>query len=356
MTQRSAAPHGVMEGQGSYNKHAQLPATGAALGLPLLERAVQRIPLDSTDLPITIADYGSSQGKNSLLPMHLAIAGLRRRIASTRPISVFHIDQPSNDFNSLFEVLHAAPGRYTTEPHIFPAAIGKSFYDRVLPPNSVHLAWSSYAAVWLSKIPVNIPDHLFCIHSTGAVHAAFERQAAEDWERFLSLRALELRPGGRLVVVLPAVDDQASLGLEPIFDQANLCLRDMVADGVVTPEERSQMTIGVYPRKKAELYQPFAATGTFQQLVAEDFHWSEFPDAAWVDYQRDGDKEALAAKQALFFRSIFVPSLAAALSRAGTLSPQTFADHVEQRLKRRLAEHGASSHSFVQTMVLAKIA
>jgi len=36
----------------------------------------------------------------------------------------------------------------------------------------------------------------------------------------------------------------------------------------------------------------------------------ELPNAAWVEYQRDGDKEALVTKHVLFSRSIFVPSLA----------------------------------------------
>ena len=76
-------------------------------------------------------------------------------------------------------------------------AFGRSFYQRVLPPSYVDLAWSSYAAVWLSQIPCQIPDHFFLPCSTAAVRAEFERRAALDWEAFLSLRATELRPGGR---------------------------------------------------------------------------------------------------------------------------------------------------------------
>jgi hypothetical protein len=58
--------HGVMEGRGAYNKYAKLPAGGAALALPLFERAASNVELDTSDLPVVIADYGSSQGKNSL--------------------------------------------------------------------------------------------------------------------------------------------------------------------------------------------------------------------------------------------------------------------------------------------------
>jgi hypothetical protein len=64
-----------MEAMGAYNKHAKLPAGGAALALPLLEKAVQSVELDVERQPIVIADYGSSQGKNSMAPMQLAIQG-----------------------------------------------------------------------------------------------------------------------------------------------------------------------------------------------------------------------------------------------------------------------------------------
>jgi hypothetical protein len=67
---------------------------------------------------------------------------------------VFHIDQPSNDFNSLFEVLNTDPTSCVIDkPDIYPAAIGKSSYEQVPPRGSVHLAWCSDAAVWLSRVP-----------------------------------------------------------------------------------------------------------------------------------------------------------------------------------------------------------
>ena len=57
-----------------------------------------------------IADYGSSQGKNSLAPMGIAIGNLRPRLGPNRPIFVFHVDQPSNDFNTLVRSAGYRPG------------------------------------------------------------------------------------------------------------------------------------------------------------------------------------------------------------------------------------------------------
>src|SRR5580658_6756695 len=85
--------HGVMEGQGAYNKYAKLPAGGAALAMPLLEKAVHGLRVAAADRPLVIADYGSSQGKNSFAPLTLAIKTLRSRFGPARPIVAYHIDQ-----------------------------------------------------------------------------------------------------------------------------------------------------------------------------------------------------------------------------------------------------------------------
>jgi hypothetical protein len=350
--------HGVMEGKGAYNKYAKLPAGGAALALPLLEKAVSNVRLEKGDQPVVIADYGSSQGKNSMVPMQVAIRSLRQRLGPNRPISVFHIDQPSNDFNTLFEVLDADPDKYALDdPNVFPGAIGRSFYESVLPPVSVHLGWCSYAAVWLSRIPTLIPGHFISFRSTDAVRAEFARQGAQDWEAFLSLRARELRDGGRLIVVLPARADDGLSGFENIMDQANAVLGEMVADGAITAEEHARMALRAYPRRKGDLLAPFVHDSHFQHLTVADFEMSTLPDAAWNDYERDGNREALAAKQALFFRSVFMPSLASALTRvrAGdTEALRIFGDQLEAGLKRRLASQPGAMHSLVQTIVLAK--
>lgn len=52
-----------MEGKGSYNRYAKLPDGGAALALPLLEKAAQNLLLDRRDGPIVIADYGRHKAR-----------------------------------------------------------------------------------------------------------------------------------------------------------------------------------------------------------------------------------------------------------------------------------------------------
>jgi hypothetical protein len=353
MPNERESSHGVMEGGGSYNRYARIPAGGASMALPFLEQAVEKITLDESDHPVVIADYGSSQGKNSLAPMRAAIKAFRTRIGPDRPISVVHIDQAANDFNTLFDVLYRDPERYSMDdPNVFPSAIGRSFYESVFPREHVHLGWSSYAAVWLSRIPMLIPDHFMPLASTGDVRMAFERQAAEDWKLFLSLRSSELRPGGRLVVVLPAINNEGVTGFEPLFRHANSALAEMVAEGSITRDECARMVLGSWPRRKCDLLAPFVADGQFLGLAVEHCELFGVPDAAWTDYEHDAKKEVLARRHAGFFRSVFVPSLTSALTESGTR--QTFADVMEQKLVRRMIEQPAPFHSFVETMVLAK--
>jgi hypothetical protein len=354
MAEERTAPSGAMEGRGAYNKHGRLPASGGLFALHCLEKAAKRIAV-AGDEPIVIADYGSSQGKNSLAPMRAAIDVIRARVGVDRAIVVYHEDLPSNDFNALFDVLHKDPQSYVlVGSNVFPCAIGRSFYESVLPPGHVHLGWSSYAAMWISRIPTLIPGHFCVFRSSGAVRAAFDEQGAEDWRRFLSLRAGELRTHGRLVVVVPAADEDGVSGFEDIMDQANAVLAEMVEEKAIAENELRRMVIGVWPRRRSDLLAPFDRDGDFRGLSVEDCETNHLADAAWADYELDRNAAALAGKHASFFRAVFAPTLAGALDRKD--DPQrvvTFLNQLEDGLKRRLSKEPRPIHSLVETIVLA---
>jgi SAM dependent carboxyl methyltransferase len=351
-------PSAAMEAGGFYNKYSLIPSGGGALALPHLERAAVDVPLDPIDEPAVIADYGSSQGLNSLAPMRLAIESVRRRSSADRPIMIYHIDQPSNDFNSLFKLLDQSPDRFTLhDSRVFPCAIGRSFYENVLPLNSVHIGWSSYAAMWVRRIPALIPGHFAFQRSTGEVRAAWERQGAEDWETFLSLRALELRPGGCLVVSVPGADEHGASVFERVLDHANAELATMVDEAAITAEERRRMALNVWPRRMSDLVAPFADGGRFRSLTLKVTETHLLPDAAWVAYEKDQDAQVLARKHAMFFRAVFAPTLASYLDavRAGDPGASAaFADRLTSGVKRRLAADPAHLNSLVQILVVAK--
>lgn len=346
---------GAMEGGGAYNTHARLQATAASLALPLLFEAVWGVSFEPGERPLVVADYGSSQGKNSLVPIGVALSALRERAGAERPVQVFHIDQPENDFNTLFQVLNQEERRYTaSDPHVFPAAIGKSFYNPVLPPDSVDFGWCSYAAIWLSRAPALIPGHLVAIRSDNGVRSLFEQQARADWERFLALRNRELRRGARLVVVLPGIDENGVTGLEEFFDHGNSALISLEADGLLHPEERARMVLPAYPRQRPELEAPIH-NGALPGLALERYEMEAFLDPAWTVYLEDNDARALALKRAQLFRATFIPTLAAALSpNRSSVERERFAEVFTERLTERIAANPDPMRSYVQTLVFAK--
>jgi hypothetical protein len=350
-------PSAGMEGGGAYNKNVKLPAIGVAFALPQLEKAAARsIALDPDGQRIVIADYGSSQGRNSLSPMRVAIEVVRVRLGADRPIFIYHEDLPANDFNALFQLLDKDTQSYAQNaPNVFPCAIGRSFYESVLPPNHVHLGWCSYAAMWMSRIPRRIPGHFFGPRSTGAVRAAFDQQGAQDWDTFLSLRARELRPGGRFVIAIPAASEEGISGGEALMDHANATIAEMVDEGAITADERARMALGVWLRRTRDLLAPFSRDGQFRGLTVEHCQTNVLADAAWADYERDGNVKALANKQAMLFRTVFAPTLAGALARNGDAEQvRAFSSRLESGLERRLACDPQPINSLVQTIVLAK--
>ena len=138
----------VMEGRGFYNAHSKLQARSAQEAEGMLERAVAGATIPAG--PLTIADFGCSQGHNSMRPLALALDRLTERAGQSRDILVMHTDLPHSDFTSLFEMLETAPDSYRRgRNHVFASAVAHSFYKRLLPVASLTLGWSAFALHWM---------------------------------------------------------------------------------------------------------------------------------------------------------------------------------------------------------------
>ena len=150
-----------------------------------------------------------------------------------------HTDQPGNDFNALFDMLATDPESYTRhDPAVYASAVGTSFYRQILPSECVTLGWSSWAVQWLSCTPAPIPDHVHASHSRDeAARVAYARQAAEDWEAFLSCRSRELHGGGRLVILTMASTDDGDFGYGRVLAALHDSLRELVVGGLVGEDE-----------------------------------------------------------------------------------------------------------------------
>jgi hypothetical protein len=329
-----------MEGHGAYNRSSRVQAAGLSPALPLLEQAARTVPFSAGQQPVVIVDYGSSEGHNSLGPMGVAIGALRDRVGLERAILVVHTDLAENDFTALFRTLSADPNSYLHgDPAVFTFAVGRSFYEQLLPVGSVSLGWSSWAVQWLSRVPAPIPDQVQVAYSADpAARAAFAEQAAEDWRTFLVQRGRELCPGGRLVLLTMAVDEAGDFGYRPLLEAMYAGLLKMTEEGFVSAEEARRMTIPTVGRSHADFLAPFRESGAFKGLSIEQIEIFAGEDRIWAQYESDGDAHAFGARWAAFSRASVFPTLAASLT-GGQNDPRaiSFVDRLEADLTVRLA-------------------
>ena len=218
---------------------SRLQTVGLRTATKLFEQAAAEVPLPAAPRPVVIAEYGSGNAHNGLLPIGAGITALRKRIRPEHPIAVTHTDIPDNDFSALFRTLRDDPFSYLrTDRATFASAVGRSYLSQILPSEGVHLGWSAWAIQWLSRMPADIPDHIQPSYSADAqVRAAYARQAAHDWHEFIAFRGRELSPGGRLVVMTMGQHDDGRLGLEPLFDGLMRALSELQDQRLVSAEE-----------------------------------------------------------------------------------------------------------------------
>jgi S-adenosylmethionine-dependent carboxyl methyltransferase len=297
----------VMEGRGYYNAHSELQARSAEEADAMLVRALAAVTIWPG--PLTIADFGSSQGHNSMRQMALALDRLTVRTVQSRDTMVVHTDLPHSDFTSLFVTLETAPDSYRRgRDHVFPSAVGHSFYERLLPAASLTFGWSAFALHWMSALPIALRAHIWPIAAAPDEAKSLAEVAATDWRNFLAHRAEELVPGGQLVLVIGAVGETGATGLEPMMDLANSVLKALVAEGKISAELYTAMTIASRPRVRNEFTAPFDK-GEVPALALEELLIAETPNAAMLRWQQTGDAAVFAADITGFFLAAFGPSL-----------------------------------------------
>src|SRR4028118_1829607 len=328
-----ASADAVMKGHGFYNEHSRPQQQADSLGLPLLERAVEEMTALQAAEPAAVADFGAAQGRNSLGPMRLAVEKIRRRTTVSTPIVVIHTDLPQNDFASLFALVEASPESYLRSVEdVFVLAAGKSFYERIFPDGYLSLGWTAISVHWLSKVPCNIPDHVYAQRAGQRVQEAYAEQASEDWQRFLSHRARELRPGGELIVVAVTTDDTGNTGGEGLMDLTNEPVLPMVEAGSIRPEEYRRMNMPAYHRTMEEFTEPLRSGTLTEDLILKEDAKAGFPDQLWPEYEQTEDATAFAASYTEFMRAFTEAPLFAGLG-----ADRTPADR--ERLTNEYFEH-----------------
>ena len=233
-----------MKGGGYYSKNTQ----GAK---HVIDRAGQHIIdwLEKTDIgdqsePFSIVDYGAADGGTSMELIAKIVDSISAR-SSGRQISVTYTDLPHNDFSALFQLMHdpsmGEAGYLQRHDDVFVTAAGTSFYDQIVPDNSVDIGFSATAMHWLSRLPGRIDNHVHAVGAKGEQWQAFCNHASSDWETILLNRARELKSGGLLVMANFCIDENGcylgNTNDRNMFDTFNLLWERLAAAGRISDSE-----------------------------------------------------------------------------------------------------------------------
>lgn len=340
-----------MKGDGFYNRHSAMQATGIAALLSLWEASCRTVAIGEG--PVTVADYGCSQGRNSMVPMRLAIKVLRSRSGPSVPIEVVHTDLPSNDFSALFEALASDPNSYMNEASdVFPSAIGRSYFEPLFPPQRVTLAWTTWALQWMSDSTIEAPDHILAgMSAEPAVISAVTQQQARDLERFLTLRSREMRPGAKLLAGFTARTADVT-GWEWLLGELWLTLCDMKTEGWLSEPERKHLTIPIGLRTLAEIEQPFMQAGGFADLALDHLELFKLTDPFWEQFERTGDASAFAKHHADMTQAWCAPTIARLIGPSR--EPNAFVNEMFARFEHRLSQRPRPHEPYMAAVVVSK--
>ncbi len=333
-----------MVGRGFYNRNSATQWAAIEVVLPWLEQAIAQMPLADPPATIGIADFGCSEGRNSVQVMQRLVVAMRAR--ASRPVLTIHSDLPTNDYTWLLRNLRPE-GLSAFGDDVFSAVVGGSMFDRLLPPRSTHMAMTFNAIGFLGRRPVErLPDYILpngpsARRGIGSVseadRKAFAAQALADLESFLQARAAELVPGGKLLVEVFGSGEKART-CDGIYDAFNDALLEVVDAGLIDRPGYEAFYQPVYFRTLQELTAPVATPdATLASLFSlERAETYEVAVPFVEEFRRTGDVTTYARSYTDFFRAFTEPVLRAAFPDD---DPDRLANEVYERAERLVREH-----------------
>lgn len=346
----SGVPEPMASG-GVYDDHSDYQLRGAISQLERVESVAGELVPDEGRGGLVIADYGCAQGRVTNVLIHRAVERIRAEHPHA-PLSVYHNDLLSNDWATFIAHLRAEDS-YLSIPGgpITPLISAISFYEPVAPRHVVDLGMSFAAAQWLaSPGPPSGGTAIYFDQLQGRMREEMAAQAHADWTRFLGLRADELASGGRLIVNLMAVPDDAVAAGHEAWGRVRAICVELAAEGQVDSARLAEYVIPIYERTVEELRRPFGEEiGEVLEVVEEQIALVENPAA--TRYRRDGDAAAFAGDFTGFFRAFSEPSL-----KVGLAAGDEAIEELYRRLRSQL-EEDAETFSFelnALTMVMRR--
>ncbi|GIC86172.1 uncharacterized protein Aud_002537 [Aspergillus udagawae] len=282
-----------MQGAGFYNAHSALQAAAMRRALPLFDT----IPVSNVSERFTAVEYGCAQGANSILPFKRILkARFSASNAEKHEAQLILSDRPGNDFNTLVQTINQIEWlpNLLKGHSIFASMAAKSFYDCVVPSNTVDVGFSLATLHHLERSPSHTPAS----NNADGNQDLNRQQAHEDLTRFLTLRAQEFRQGGSLILSFVS---QSSTGVPNYPDLVDACRQamiQMVMSGRISPEVAGVFQVPTYDRTLEDVRMSLAQVKDVWQT--EELFEAEITHPAYERLQaqaRGGETETEMASQ-----------------------------------------------------------
>ncbi|KAL6975247.1 Indole-3-acetate O-methyltransferase 1 [Sarracenia purpurea var. burkii] len=277
-------------GDSSYANNSQAQAIHARAMLHHLEETLDGVKIDTPEVPFAVADLGCGSGTNTIDTVDFIVKHMIKRYEALGydppEFSAFFSDLPSNDFNTLFQLLppslphdggskeeHLAAGSHR---FYFAAGVAGSFYRRLFPARSIDIFYSAFSLHWLPQVPDIVLDKESTAYNKGRVFIDGANESTTDAYRnlfesglssFLRSRSQEIKQGGSMFLVLlgrTSVDpaDQGGPGIlfGTHFQDA---WEDLVQQGLISEEQRDDFNIPLYAPSLQDFEEVVKADGSF---------------------------------------------------------------------------------------------
>ncbi|CAI0379343.1 unnamed protein product, partial [Linum tenue] len=282
------------QGESSYANNSKAQALHARSVVHILEETLDLVHLQPPPPPhhhqsavFQVVDLGCSSGNNTVDTVEAIIKHMIKRYRAAGldlpEFAAFFSDLPSNDFNTLFQLLPSDGGGVAGVEY-YSAGVAGSFYKRLFPARSIDFFHSAFSLHWLSQVPERVMDKRQSAYNRGRVFihgakeatvAAYKQQFQADLGAFLRARSVEMKSGGTMFVVClgrtsPDPTDQGGAGLlfGTHFQDA---WNHLVQQGLVSSEKRDNFNIPIYAPTSQEFKDVVEANGSFHINKLEVF-------------------------------------------------------------------------------------
>ena len=360
-----------MKGENHYNAHSQPQQLAAMRSIPLVQQAAAHIgsnilhklmkctsDINNSDMSVTVVDYGSSQGNNSINVIKSFIAQVRESSKlGELSIVIIHEDQPGNDWNALFKTITCNMATelntsYMSDQYIHTLASPIGFYSAVVPNSTVDFGCSFAAMHWLSHVvaPINTHFDINCVKAgvEDDTVQLWRDAAAADWLRLLTLRSKELKSNGYLLISCMSRDSAGDNGVQNLLNSMKKVLKRCVQMNIITVQQYKSINSQLYTRSQVEILHGIKQLPSLELI---SFQQSNVSAQYYGEYMQHQDIKKYAVDTIEYLKAWFEPILMSALIDCEPSTVKSFWREMLQDCIRYPVQY---HHHYVNAYVLCR--